>query len=1020
MSQPSSVDFNEKSIESEVFRFVSVRNPQRITKTQLNRMAVPYDAGTASGFYGYLQAALADPVNGSDEARLAACKALANSYRSSSDWIADAAALHAMSPTLEGLYDWLQANFNTLTIASVTAKLGGIEALPTAQRNQVWDNLLAQLILGGGGPTRAALMETLVLNNLLLNYANEALVSNDAELRILVNARVLLPEGIFPLPGTNVAIPKVEASKPSDFSAEMGKLVQRIEQFAKAIEELEDALDFMVELRLGKPIDPKLEPQVIDASTPITDTSYRLSDDLIESMSSESQALIIELKLEKGMRISFCIQALEKKQAKLYGELFPQIQLAERTIAVGGALWRSAERGEEAAFESCDNKGVPAIENPDDYDGFYHQDSKCRIKPLGIGDLLKVRQKLCCYAPGEVAHIENIMQGEYKERATRRLRRSEDTYTTSTDKETTNERDTITTEQYQMEKATSTVIQNDMSFEAGVTVTSHFGQTNLMLNSDFATSSSSNTSASQASSYARSVSDRALSRVIERSHTERITKLIDEYEETNKHGMDNRLGTGHVVGLYRWTDKIYDTWVENYGKRLMFEFMIPEPGAFHLWAMSKPSALTTVDLVEPIDPRTAAVSRFGYGLSPLIEIGVYRTNYYYWGAAYGLTLDPPPASRVTVTATRHEPDVNNTTKFSRAYSDIKIPANYKAVTARVSVAMKETQLTAYPLGWVLIQVGAAQPIKFVLSGQYSFSLSGEIDTVSVSAIGSSPHFAFNIVIECDVVPEYVTAWQKECFGKILEAYFQKKDTYDQALAEAKSGYGNGIIGTNPAINREIEQMELKKGCLNAMYYGADFYTNAIRFTEDGTDCDPPQTVVDCCTIYGGERAKFLEQAFDWQNMTYLFYPYFHGQKCRWRKLYQLQDADPLFLKFLQAGMARVVVPARLGFEEAAMHFLRTGEIWGGGPVPGIKSELYLSIVDELYGSLSQLRWESKHWEVRVPTTLTVLQCNSGCATGDGLPCDCGNGVGVGTHVPMVGTSIATPATPSGDPTVVGG
>jgi hypothetical protein len=57
------------------------------------------------------------------------------------------------------------------------------------------------------------------------------------------------------------------------------------------------------------------------------------------------------------------------------------------------------------------------------------------------------------------------------------------------------------------------------------------------------------------------------------------------------------------------------------------------------------------------------------------------------------------------------------------------------------------------------------------------------------------------------------------------------------------------------------------------------------------------------------KAKFLEQVFEpmaigWQNMIYLIYPYFHGQKCRWRKLYQLQDADPIF---------PIVVPARLLF-----------------------------------------------------------------------------------------------------------
>jgi hypothetical protein len=29
------------------------------------------------------------------------------------------------------------------------------------------------------------------------------------------------------------------------------------------------------------------------------------------------------------------------------------------------------------------------------------------------------------------------------------------------------------------------------------------------------------------------------------------------------------------------------------------------------------------------------------------------------------------------------------------------------------------------------------------------------------------------------------------------------------------------------------------------------------------------------------------------------------------------------------------------------------------------------------------------WQIRVPTSLTILQCGSACVEGDGLPCNCG-------------------------------
>ena len=109
--------------------------------------------------------------------------------------------------------------------------------------------------------------------------------------------------------------------------------------------------------------------------------------------------------------------------------------------------------------------------------------------------------------------------------------------------------------------------------------------------------------------------------------------------------------------------------------------------------------------------------------------------------------------------------------------------------------------------------------------------------------------------------------------------------------------------------------------------------------------------------------------------------------------YQLADSDPLFLQFLQSGLARVLVSVRPGYEKAAMYFLRTGQIWNGGSPPAINSPLYLSIVDELR---PQPRTRvGDPWDVVVPTTLTVLQAKSGAIEGEGLPCACEPGETLG-------------------------
>ena len=55
--------------------------------------------------------------------------------------------------------------------------------------------------------------------------------------------------------------------------------------------------------------------------------------------------------------------------------------------------------------------------------------------------------------------------------------------------------------------------------------------------------------------------------------------------------------------------------------------------------------------------------------------------------------------------------------------------------------------------------------------------------------------------------------------------------------------------------------------------------------------------------------QFFEQAFEWENMTYLFYPVLLGPPQRVdQQAPTIQDPDPLFAQFRQAGSARIVLP----------------------------------------------------------------------------------------------------------------
>ena len=164
-------------------------------------------------------------------------------------------------------------------------------------------------------------------------------------------------------------------------------------------------------------------------------------------------------------------------------------------------------------------------------------------------------------------------------------------------------------------------------------------------------------------------------------------------------------------------------------------------------------------------------------------------------------------------------------------------------------------------------------------------------------------------------------------------------------------------------------------------YGKDMSNGAVDFTDY-------EVKVDANLDDYGSFVKFIEQAFEWSIMSYVFYPYYWAKRSEWKKLYQFPATDDaLFNSFMQAGMGRVIVTVRPGYEEAVRYYMQTGRIWNGGEVPVINDKLFLALIDELREPTGQK--EGKAWATRLPTTMTILQANSiGLEVKKALPCYC--------------------------------
>jgi hypothetical protein len=628
------------------------------------------------------------------------------------------------------------------------------------------------------------------------------------------------------------------------------------------------------------------------------------------------------------------------------------------------------------------------------------------IKPLGIADLKVVKQELIEYRPGEIAHIENVLKGESKERSHRRLDRTEDIFYTLTETNEETEKETQTTSRFELKTEAEKTIQTDLSVQAGATVNYYGPSVQATANASFAYNQQTEETSKVSSNYAKDILDRSLSRIQKRVREERTTKKLHEIEEINRHALNNTNGSKHISGIYRWVDKVYNSQIYNYGKRMMFEFVIPEPAAFYIFAQEKfkngnvngiGKKPKTIDEIFEEIKKTIPAILFDHK-------GIDDNTLSYFIKEYniqGVSLKPKSVYVFESFSKEDIPEAGavgnqpqgNTTVESK---NLTIPDGYEI--DKVGCIFSRT------VGW-------SQPNLIVHIGEQSFiciagnpPVAQELDLnpnieVAKQSLPVTIHgydlvsFALHIKILCVPSASLIEKWQIDTYQKIVAAYQTAQELYEDKLNALQSRQGIEIKGRNPKINQEIIRNELKKHSITMIAKQFDTKPDFDTFF-DALKPDFPigpitgnpatqqvKTKIPAIDIDDakeeGKLIQFLEQAFEWQQLTYLFYPYFWGRIEEWTKSSNRYDeADPLFSQFLQAGSVRVVVPVTWAYNEAIMHYLCTGKPWEGGEVPAIDSELYLPIYEELkdqQDDLTGAKPEGKSWEVVVPTSLVYLQ-----------------------------------------------
>ena len=278
---------------------------------------------------------------------------------------------------------------------------------------------------------------------------------------------------------------------------------------------------------------------------------------------------------------------------------------------------------------------------------------------------------------GKFLTLRTVLQGEKKNSTNRKLNRTEVTTVEEVEKEQVIENELQTTDKFELQSEASQVIQEDSHLEAGVTVTALYGTVNVEAHGNYASNSSNQETKSSASTFARDVVSRSLQRIRERTLTRRTRTEITEIEITNLHELNNiQQDAQNISGIYRWVDKFYEAQIVNYGKRLMLEFMIPEPAAFYKYALTKKPLPS--NLMEPEKPGFCCDGEF----IPLSPEHLKPDNYLCFVSKYNVKdVSGPPTQYLWASDSfshTFEPTQENPMTFAKSNDtqNFKLPDGY--------------------------------------------------------------------------------------------------------------------------------------------------------------------------------------------------------------------------------------------------------------------------------------------------------------------------------------------------------
>ena len=586
------------------------------------------------------------------------------------------------------------------------------------------------------------------------------------------------------------------------------------------------------------------------------------------------------------------------------------------------------------------------------------------ILPYAIGDLQLVKYKLARYELGELASITSIMPGEKRKLVNRKLDRVVDKEVSKTISKTdsftaTHENNNDFNEE--LWNAIAETKENTNYPDPGL-VTTYGPPTNITITGEYTKTHTTQTpDKKQLSSFAKKVLNKTTQRLSEKINKVRAYTELKESEDTSVSVVNNSKNKEPVYGMYCWLNKVYQTEVINYGNRMLFSFVIPNPAAAYI---EQTEILNGTNLQEPKSLEDFNIDTYK---------DITNDNYLEVSQYYQLKNFPLHPQDTIV--------VSDVVTLSQSKL-IALPEVYYAKSATIEFAFGSGQTDTVVSGFLGEYTFTFSQADSVKGIRKEIPLNNEQGKIAVIAVyspniqmsppNSEADFQMGVNISCVPLPQTILAWQIEMYQLLYDAYTEKMTAYNTTIGASHTNKET----VNPLAEQLIVKRELGKSIRKQLLQ------NALE--KQGLPLDMLNSDVSASIKYNQpEIIQYLNMALEWNEMSYTFFDEYHNQD----DLFSVSSLSPdFFSAFLKATYARVIIPIPPEFNYGFLYFLNTGMVWPSKDrlapcfddtnTNGTLNIDQLSIIYKLKKTFLYNKPLPKvvdSWEVLIPTSMQILQ-----------------------------------------------